>query len=288
MDIHCPIKFNRSYLHRSLKRLAPNIDDPRKIMKGSELTEEEFSKYVSSICTYNTWRTTEPMRHPSSDNLIMKLMSEKKDGVILDVGVSDGSTSLSLIEKLGDGFKRYYAADRRLRLYSYEEKGAAYFYDAKTKACFMIATDRFIIYSDRKNLLFPLKWLSNFLISRTPKYDEGSVKEISLCQSRLTELAKKDPRIVILEWNMFDPWLNEKVDLIKIANVLNRSYFTDDEISAAIENLKNASRPGGNLLIVENRAVEQWSLFTKEKSSFRLVSEENGGSDIGDIVERSS
>lgn len=38
MDIHCPIKFNRAYLPGSLKRLAPNIDDPRKVLKGGELS----------------------------------------------------------------------------------------------------------------------------------------------------------------------------------------------------------------------------------------------------------
>jgi hypothetical protein len=284
MDIHCPIKFNRVNLPRSLHRLVPNIDDPRKILRGSGLSEEEFSKYVSTICTHNTWRTTEPMRHSSSDDLILKLMSEKSDGVILDVGVSDGSTSLSLIERLGDGFKKYFAADRRLRLYSCEEKGAVYFYDSETKTCFMVITDRFVIYYDRENLLFPLKWLANFLISRAPKYDGGSAVEIDLCQPRLMELAKKDRRIKVLEWNMFDPWPHEKIDLIKIANVLNRSYFTNHEISAAVENLRNALKPGGTLLIVENRAVEQWSHFTREGSSLKLVREEKGGSDIAGLV----
>ncbi|MBN1573901.1 MAG: class I SAM-dependent methyltransferase [Deltaproteobacteria bacterium] len=151
----------------------------------------------------------------------------------------------------------------------------------------MKITDRFVVYYDRKNLLLPLKWLSNLLLSRAPKYDGGAAREISLCLPRLMELAKKDSRVMILEWNMFDPWPHEKVDLIKIANVLNRSYFTNGEILAAIENLRRALKPDGRLLVVENRAVEQWSLFAMEGSSLKLVSEGNGGCDISSLVERS-
>jgi hypothetical protein len=287
MEIHCPIKLNRSRYGGRLGRLLPSMDDPREIMRGLELDEEEFSRAVSSICIYNTWRTTGPMRHSLSDEVVTDVMSKIENGVILDVGISDGITSLNMIDRLGDGFGRYYAVDRRLGLRCMEREGRTYFYDASTGDCFMITTDRLVIYRDRKNLLFPLKWLSNFLISRAPRYDRDSAKEVGLCQPRLVKLTKADPRVAVVEWNMFDPWPGERADLIKIANVLNRSYFSDGEITSALENLEGALKPGGRLLVVENRAVEQWSLFGKRGSSFELVSEGSGGCDIRSLVERS-
>ena len=101
----------------------------------------------------------------------------------------------------------------------------------------------------------------------------------------LLKRSDKDKRVIVCEHDVFQEWTHEKVHLIKVANVLNRYYFKDSMISSAIEKIKNALLPEGYLLIIDNRALEQASLFVlKPDGKFVVSKDVNGGCEIKDLV----
>jgi len=76
-----------------------------------------------------------------------------------------------------------------------------------------------------------------------------------------------------------------KFDVIRASNILNLDYFTSDQITFALKNLRRHLCHGG--LLVINRTVESINLFTVfrlESGTFSVVLEHNSGSEIRDPV----
>ncbi len=77
----------------------------------------------------------------------------------------------------------------------------------------------------------------------------------------------------------------DKVHCIKVANVLNRLYFSDNMIRIAICNLKNALLPEGYLFVIDNRKNENSSQFKLSvDNEFVFVKDINRGCDIKDLI----
>ena len=67
-------------------------------------------------------------------------------------------------------------------------------------------------------------------------------------------------------------------------NLLNWSYFSDEKLSTAIQNLNNICLDNGYLLVVENRNSEQGGLSEKRNEDFHLVERIGSSSDIHDLI----
>jgi hypothetical protein len=89
---------------------------------------------------------------------------------------------------------------------------------------------------------------------------------------------------VIRAHDVFEPWTDRKPTVIKIANLLNRAYFSDERIRSAVANLWRALEPDGLLLVIDNRDVEQSSLFERTGDGFRLLARVRGGTDVEGLV----
>jgi hypothetical protein len=284
----CPIKLNNTYWLSRLLSFLPNEDDPSNLFKGSQLSAEEFSKYIESIYFGGKFsKTTMPKRHKLTDELIKEILKNNKNFTILDVGASDGSTSIDLINTLNHEFQKFYVTDVSFTLHVMEVDGKSYFYDSVTKECIMITNDRLIIYYDKLSRS-PLGNLANNLIKKAPKYDKDKVKELYLCQPELQRLIENNNRIKIVEWSVLEPWPYEKVDLIKVANVLKTEVFSDDEIIRSIRNLTKSLNPGGKMLITRNLEEEKYSLFFKDMGKLKLEKEKNGGCEITYLVKKAN
>lgn len=280
-----PIYLNRAGLNQKSRSLFTGFEDPRKIISGSVLSRQEFSKAVSTFQSGSTWKTTHPTRHPLSDNIILGLVSANVTVSILDAGVSDGSTSLNLIEKLQNNFETYYITDLHFYVNVRTNDDNTYFYNPGTKECFAIANRKFIIHANVRSNFFLLNWMAKYYFSKVPPFNGEACESITLYQPDLDSLSKSDSRIKILEWDIFCPWERDTVDLIKIANVLNPIYFSNDKICLALEHLFGALKSGGYLVVVENREYEQWSVFRKIDNKLFLENSGNGGSDITGLIE---
>jgi hypothetical protein len=279
-----PIKINRSKMVFPFCRLLPSINDPRYLFE-KDLCNESFEGAVSSINIDNIWKSTLKRRHPLTDQLIVELLPSFPKVSILEIGASSGTTSLELINRLANTYSRYYVTDLYFTVpYQIQDK-ATYFYHPKTKHCIMRATDHSVVYEDIQGAFFPQELLTRRLLMRAPNFNPTKSSAASMLHPELKRRVESDSRIVVKEYDMFNAWPGETVDIVKVANVLNRAYFSDKEIKTAISNLKNAIKHSGKLLVTDNRKLEQVSLFSKtEMGNLVLEKELNSGTDISATI----
>jgi hypothetical protein len=278
-----PIKINRSSLPPFLRRI-PSKHDPRDLI--TQPSEGDFEKSVASIKIGDTWKTTSRQRHVLSDRLTVEAISATPDAVVLEIGASAGTTSLDLLDKLDGKFGCFYVTDIYFELGYVIDGKTTYFYHPVDNNCIMRVTDRLLAYEDTAGAIFPLSGMAKRAFSSAPKIDRADIDHVSLVQPELLELSRSDSRIVIEEYDVFDSWPHEPVDVVKVANVLNKVYFSDSEILSALSTIKGAMKAGGVLVITDNRETEKVSVFAKgSDGAFVLSDQVNGGSEIQGLVE---
>jgi hypothetical protein len=276
--VRVPIRVNRSRARLLPARLSS--PDPGFLLQPDPSAPvEAFSSVVSLFLLNGTYKSTSPGRHRDSDRLLLDRLAGSTP-VVLDVGASDGSTSLDLIRALGDSFAKYYVTDRAVSVHVAAADGRAYFYDAGG-ACVLVRTPSWVLYPTASGA----GWdpLLRALHGGVPPFVPG-LPEISLVQPALLERARRDSRVEIRAHDVFDPWRGATPDVVKVANLLNPAYFADDRIRAAIRTLGSALAVGGLLLVIDNRDVEQASLFERTAAGFRLVARVRGGTDVEALV----
>lgn len=294
-----PIKLSMERVPERLRTLVPCIRSLRRLVTG-DFAPEDFPLYVSTVRVGRTWKSTSSRRHALSDDLILHLAATHGKPVVIDIGASDGTTSFELIERLNGAFQRYYVTDK-IQHIDYRNVGeVSYFYDRETKRPFLRASRWIVVYED-DDALPVLGAISRRLLARAPAYEEGSLEHLSLDLPELRELAKRDERVSICEHDILQPWEGERAHIVKVANVLNPSYFSDEEATASAVNLKNALEEGGHLLVIDNRydsgsylqprrmapePVERFSLFRKVGGRLELKESRNGGADHAPAVRR--
>jgi len=274
-----PIKFNRAFLPPSLKKL-PSAEDPR-ILIAEPVDEISFSRAISTFKFGTTFKTTQRARFPLTISELATLQYAFRP-VVLDVGASDGITSLDVIEALP--FQKYYITDRNMEIHFDTSGKYTFFYDDNGN-CILIVTDGWVVYSDVQGAIFPLGSLVGSLFRRAPRTQNDS-RRIVMINPAVRKFKRQN--IIVEKYDVFDNWEGEKVDLIIAANLLNRSYFSDARIGAALRNMLNALREGGRLAVIDNRRLEKASIFQFTGTSLNVERQINGGTEIEDLVLKSS
>ena len=278
-----PIKLNRAGWPRLLSALPLMSDDPRSLALGrSGATRESFSQSVSVLKFGTTFKTTLPGRQPDSNRFLAGRYAGEAP-VVLDIGASDGSTSLDLLGALAGQFGHYFVTDFNISVRcGVDMRGRYYFMDA-SGACILSASPRWLTYADVGDAPLALRLLAKRLLSGSR--DVSSWEEILLVHPELVALAHADPRITIARHDVFSPWAGMRPDLIKIANLLNRCYFSEAKIANALRVQCSALAIGGRLILVENRAErEQFSSFIRTTTSMQLEHSHDRGSDVAVLV----
>ena len=278
-----PIKFNRTSLPSILK-ILPNQCDPRKLLLKNFLLDD-FESSISAIKADNIWKTTKRNRHVISDQLIRNKLSHFINPVILEVGASSGTASLDLIKSTYNSINKFYITDLSFSIRYIVKDDKTYFYHPVSKKCVMCVSDRWIFYNDSSNSTYPLGAIIKKIFTKAPSYDPGSLGNLSLIHPTIKEIALNDKRIIVREFDIFEEWELQKVDLIKVANVLNLTYFSEKLIRKAVINLKRALKKGGYLIITESRKNERVSIFKlTDSGAFTLVENVNSGCQIEQII----
>lgn len=281
-----PVKINENCLPNWLHRYLPSKSDPRKLLTPSTCVDY-FEDCITAIKIGDTWKSTQKRRHLESDQLIVEATKRLDYPSFLEIGASAGSTSIELLDSLGDNYSRFYVTDLFFNLKCAKQGKITYFYHPLNNQCIMCVTDHVLMYEDVADAVPPFGWIAKYLIEQALPIDSTDSTLVSLLHPRLREHANGNPKIVVIEHNVFKPWAHESVDVVKVANVLNRLYFTDDEILKALIHLKNALNSKGLLLVTDNREDEKVSIFSKNTTGKYVIEEEiNGGTDIADIVVR--
>ncbi len=270
-----PIKLNRSFWLKSIGNLVPSADDPRVLLR-SKLCGEEFSKAVSVLKFGDTFKTTSYLRFPKTSRAITALEFPHPP-VVLDIGASDGSASSFLIQNLT--FKKFFLTDLNMVVFSRTQGGKTYFYDLDMR-CILIVTKLFVVYPDPGKALFPFdKIASAFFPGRDDACSQ--LKRIELINPGVKSLKRN---IVIETYDVFSKWTRERADLIIAANILNRSYFSETQITRALENIMDALNDRGRLAIADSRMEEKSTVFRIEGNRMIVEKDINGGTEIRGLV----
>jgi hypothetical protein len=202
--------------------------------------------------------------------------------VIIDIGVSDGVTSLELIEKLAGGFEKFFVTDRSINLSYVEDEERLYFYNEEGK-CTIKSTKRLVVYADTMAWI-PFTWIAQRILGGAPQCVTPRAKKLCLIQPDLCDMARKDS--IICEYDVFNAWPGPVADIIKVANLLNLDYFEETQIRNAMVNISKAVKEKGKVVVVDNRAdgMECVSVFRKSRGKLCLDREINGGCHTKDIV----
>ena len=243
---------------------------------------QAFREAMSSIYVGGTIKITGADRHPETDQLLLDHV-DLHAASIVDIGASDGSTSLDLIEKL-DSFERYTISDLYLSLSAVRVgRRTALFTEDGT--CVLVVGPRAMAWP---SLSVPVA-LAYRPVVRRASARLSSASTVLLLNPEVRQRIARDSRVGYRTHDIFTAWDGETPDVIKVANLLRRLYFDDVQLARALHVLRDSLPQGGHLLIVDNPRLADPSpragLWRREAD--RLVEVARVGEpEIADLVGR--
>jgi hypothetical protein len=217
-------------------------DDPTVVLDPLA-SDEGFRAAMQSFSMGETIKITRSDRHPEVDQLLLDHV-DFTSAHILDIGASDGSTSVDLIRRLPD-FERFTIADLHLHADASVNGKRTVFFQADGEA-FLCAGRRLIAWPGESRVV---RALYRREIERARRDQRESVLLIG---PGVRRLAHEDPRVVFAVHDVFQPWSGDQVDVIKVANLLRLDYFPPDRLVAAFGAILESLSECGHLLVVNN------------------------------------
>lgn len=279
--------------HPSLKRLS-------ELSKGSPETlvdrSNEFSSLLHGLWINGVDKRTGLGRLALLDEWLISFLQQPKQNSIclLDVGASDGSTTYDLLrflqKSLGIEIKAT-ILERQLRLHSYKSGWLRYYLTHDMKP-FIIQLGPFGV------ILEESRGKMRFLFNPFVVFIRKTLKWLRLEQHLKNEgdlllmspIVKENLNLKWIEQDLFkyNESMKESFDLIRCCNILNINYFSNDQITGAINILSSYLKQDGMLLVA--RSGEDLdglkitaSIWKKSSSGLVHQSDMNGGSEIKSI-----
>ncbi len=233
-------------------------------------TPEQERRFFGELLLANgTCKTTYPHRLDDLNEVVLDLLPESRPLKVKDVGVSTGISSLELLEFL---------------------RGAAV-------ECEMTATDLYVWAKLTRR--GPIALLSD-LTGNVLQVEVGPLTFLGQAGWRkhvlrpLGRLGGREVRLVsrelpgtmtVLEEDLFEA--NEgSWDVIRVANILNRSYFSEDKLRAGIRQLAGSLNDQGLLAICRTDITtgNHATVFRRVNGEMTPVAELGEGSEIKELV----
>lgn len=221
-------------------------DDPRVIL-DQHATPEAFRTAMNALQVGGTVKITGENRHPNADMLLIDKV-DLTNASIVDIGASDGSTSVDLIRTLPK-FKSYVIADLFLSVDVLSVFHRELFYDQDGE-CVLVCGPRCVAWPTRSSLV---RLLYAPLIAFAARR-RGQRRAVLLLNPSTRALMASDDRVTHAVHDVFKPWPKPAPDVIKVANLLG-PYFSDEMISRALHALLEGLAEGGHLLMVDNGRI---------------------------------
>ncbi len=235
---------------------------------------------MSAIHVGNTIKITGSNRHPRSDDLLVRHMGT--DESVLDIGASDGSTSVDLIHKL-TGFRSYFIADLFLSVTAREVGGMTVFFAPDGTAILLVGR-RTLAWPSQSVVVRNLYWI----VLRRAARQKGSATKVLLLNPAAQALIQVDPRVDYRVHDVFEPWNGPPPTVIKVANLLRRLYFPDHEILRALGVIRDSLPEGGLLLMVDNPRIagiqERGALYRRVGQRFEPIATTEHEPEVHDLV----
>jgi hypothetical protein len=249
------------------------------VLLEEEPSAEDFRAAMSIIHVGETIKITDADRHGAADALLLENV-ELSGASMVDLGASDGSTSVELVARLPD-FTSYVIADLYLSLRSVQVGRYLLFFDADGH-CVLVSGRRLLAWP---TLSRTVRLLCAPLLARARRRPG---REVLLLGPDARRLMRSDPRVTARVHDVFQPWPAPAPDVIKVANLLRRLYFSDEQIVRALKALLNSLDEGGHLLILDNPRLAgialRAGLYRREGGRFRPVAETPDAPEIADLL----
>ncbi len=270
------------WIQRRLGRFFWN--DPRQIL-GPGAEPETFRQAMTALNVGDTIKITGANRHPDADSLLVDFLARHqiRDASIVDIGASDGTTCMDLIQRI-ENFESYVIADLYLTLEAVQIGRRTLFFQPDG-TCILVVGSRTISWPTESPLL--ARYFGR-LSSRARQHD-GARESVLLLNPAVRRLIADDPRVSHRVHDVFKPWPGPPPDIIKVANLLRRLYFDDDRICTALRALLASLPEGGHLLIVDNPRLKntppRGGLYRRDGDRFRLAAQTDGTPEIDDLIQ---
>lgn len=235
---------------------------------------------MSAIHVGDTIKITGADRHPLSDALLLDNV-DLSEANIVDIGASDGSTSVDLVGKL-TSFATFTIADLFFHLDTIRVGRRDLFFGPDGDLV-LVAGPRMLGWPSQspavERLYRPLR-----------RKTAGSTdrRKLLLLNPAARRLIAADPRVRTAVHDIFQSWTGDPPDVIKVANLLRRLYFSDERITAALSVLLSDLVDGGHLLVVDNPRIggiaERGGLYRRGGDRFERVALTSNSPEIDDLV----
>lgn len=254
--------------------------DPRSIV-DPDVSADDFKVAMSAIHVGGTIKITGKDRHPKADALLTDNL-DLADALIVDIGASDGSTSADLIEKIG-AFKAFVIADLFFTIKARQALGHTLFFDEQGE-CILAVGNWLLAWPGQSKVV---RALYGPLIARATRSTSPAV-DVLLLNPRVRRRMAQDPRVSYRVHDVFTTWAGDPPDVIKVANLLRRLYFSDSDITRALAAIHESLADGGHFLIVDNPRIKDMpprgGLYRKTESGFTTVACTENIPEIDDLI----
>lgn len=255
-------------------------NDPRVVLDEAA-SPDDFRIAMSAIRVGDTYKITGADRHAVADSLVLDNV-DLTGAIIVDIGASDGSTSVDLIRKLPT-LKAYVIADKFLSIWAVETPHHVLFFDGDG-VCILIVGRKLLAWPSMSRTV---QLIYRPILARAARRG-AQRREVLLLNPRTRRMMASDPRITATVHDVFERWSGPIPDVIKVANLLRRLYFSDDMIRRGLHALLQSLDEGGYLLVVDNpRTADpapRAGIYRRQSGRFVAVSRTESRPEIDDLI----
>jgi hypothetical protein len=270
-------------------------------LDGMKKAEEWAEKILFSYCdARGIYKRTYACRFDQFDDMAIDRLGREFPAsralTIHDIGVSDARTARDFFQKLAARFPHlsYYASDYEpsLMMLRSGTGGSVVTLNKKGQAIEIVMPPFvFNLIKPENFWLYPINY-AFFLFARAivlprtlAKYRAGKIAPSSLvlfCPAA-QDLAASDRRFRLVEYDLLKPHaLPRRVDVVRVMNVLNSSYFDPQQLSIAVGHIFESLAPGGLLIIGSNDAAGtevRGGIYRKLNQGFQVLAKSDADHD---------
>jgi hypothetical protein len=297
-----PARF-RSTLRSKLVRPGP-LDVYFGSLSGDKLSDAERCFFRRLHLSNRTYKTTAEHRLDDVNDLVATMMPRGRRLAVMDVAASSGVSSAEWSEHL-----RRHGIDHSMtagdlavegKLMTIGQSAAMLWQDDGHPLVLQVG--RYSLYLDRSGFMRflatslrpPLR--ATYSVARrlpsatyeaNPRKWRVRVRDVGLVSRRVA--ANGDIRVIrddIMESGRF----HEQFDVCRAANILIRTYFTDEVLRGIAQNVLARLRDGGLLIVcrtvneTNGERVNLTTVLRKRDSALEVIGRLNGGCDVEDLV----
>lgn len=259
--------------------------------------QTRFSNILNDIQIGTTWKRTEANRLIKTEEAIVEFISHINIAEalqILDIGASDGSTTLHLFKAVQSKCRhkvKVFLGDKHLAVTPFSRRYIVeYRYVTEEPIMLRVGRLSLRLYQSSGKVSrwfnFIVKWYLSCHNFRRKMISQPAIPLISNVITRETSIVLIE--MDILQWNK---GLANKFDIVRVSNLLNINCFNPQQLRAAISYIHSYLREGGILVISRNiglpgQEIEHGSVWMGSNDGFVHVKDFGNGSEVKEYADQ--